>query len=97
MAFGDQYARELVRLGDAHGVTRGTGVVVAVLDTGIDGDHSLLRDRIVPGGYNFVDDNEDLRDIGDGIDNDRDDPPCDPPSRRLLRSYPGSRASRCRP
>lgn len=46
----------------ARGAT-GEGIVVAVLDSGIDGSHPDLARRIVPGGYNFLDGNARLDDL----------------------------------
>ncbi len=40
----------------------GNAVVVAVIDTGIDLIHPDLRNRIAPGGYNYVNNNTDVRD-----------------------------------
>jgi len=66
--FNDQYATALLGLGAAHGRSTGLGVVVAVVDTGIDAAHPLLADVIAPGGYNFVSDNTDTSDgsVGHG-------------------------------
>lgn len=50
----------------------GHGVLVAVIDSGLDPTHPALAGSIAPGGWNFIDDNGDIRDIGDGIDNDND-------------------------
>jgi len=41
---------------------KGSGVVVAVLDTGIDVDHPDLADNIID-GWNFVDNNDDVSDL----------------------------------
>ena len=41
---------------------RGWGIVVAVLDTGVDTEHPDLRDNLVE-GYNFVDKNNDVTDL----------------------------------
>lgn len=49
--------------------TRGAGVVVAVLDTGIDSTHPSLAGRMI-GGYDYVDDDADPADVGNGIDDD---------------------------
>lgn len=37
--------------------------VVAVIDTGIEGSHEDLKNRIAPGGYNFFHDDDDVTDI----------------------------------
>ena len=71
-AYGQQYAPGLIQLAAAHQYTTGQGVVVAVLDTGVDADHELLVGRIDPGGYNFVDDNTDIADVPTGLDRDGD-------------------------
>ena len=52
--FTDQYAGTMLGLGPAQVRSTGQGVVVAVLDTGIDETHPLLAGAIAPGGYNFV-------------------------------------------
>jgi subtilisin family serine protease len=67
-----QYALGLLGLGPAHGTTTGSGVTVAVLDTGIDIAHDVLAGMILPNGYNFVDANDDVTDVGNGIDDDDD-------------------------
>lgn len=49
----------------------GTGVTIAVLDTGIDMTHPRLRDRIA-GGIDLVDDDADPSEEANGIDDDGD-------------------------
>lgn len=50
----------------------GSGVIVAVLDTGVDASHPQLADNIVAGGWNTLDDTDDIQDVGNGIDDDGD-------------------------
>ncbi|TDJ56054.1 MAG: hypothetical protein E2O40_04975, partial [Planctomycetota bacterium] len=65
--YSDQYAETMLGLGPAQTRSTGQGVVVAVLDTGIDGTHPLLADVIAPGGYNFINDSADTSDPIDGV------------------------------
>ena len=60
-----------VKTSEAHALSTGAGVVVAVIDSGVN-DHWYLRDRIAPGGWDFVDNDADPSDELDGIDNDGD-------------------------
>ncbi len=50
----EQWAASMIRLPEAHTVTRGSGVTVAVLDTGVDLSHPALAGRLVS-GFDFVD------------------------------------------
>jgi subtilisin family serine protease len=50
----------------------GAGVVVAVLDTGVDAAHPELAGQIAPGGWNVLINSPDTRDLGNGVDDDGD-------------------------
>lgn len=52
--YAEQWAAGAIRLPEAHDVTRGAGITVAVLDTGVDLAHPVLAGRLLP-GYDFVD------------------------------------------
>jgi len=66
-----QPAAEAIHLDEAHAIATGDGVLVAILDTGIDPQHPMLKDALVP-GRDFVDGDMDPTDVADGIDNDGD-------------------------
>lgn len=70
--FDNQYARTKLNLDVAQPLSTGAGVTVAVLDTGVDLAHPMLSGSIAPGGYNFIDDNADVDDVGSGMDEDGD-------------------------
>ncbi|QOJ13313.1 MAG: S8 family serine peptidase [Planctomycetia bacterium] len=69
--FEAQPAASLAQLDTAGAYSRGRGVVVAVLDTGV-APHPLIASQIAPGGFNLVGKNSDTSDVGDGLDNDGD-------------------------
>jgi subtilisin family serine protease len=50
----------------------GAETLVAVIDTGVDPFHPLLRYRIAPGGRDFVDNDDEPWETSDGIDQDND-------------------------
>jgi len=68
-----QYVISQLGLGVAHLLSLGTGARVALIDTGVDATHEVLVGRIAPGGWNFLTNSDDVRDVGDGIDNDGDE------------------------
>ncbi len=66
-----QYAVDNLKLTEAHGVNRGAGSVVAVVDTGVQAGHPELSGKLVA-GYDFVDGDGNPADRGNGRDDDRD-------------------------
>lgn len=70
-SYSGQYAVEALNLPEAHGVNRGAGVTVAVLDTGAQPDHPELAGSLVE-GYDFIGDDPDSSDEPNGIDDDGD-------------------------
>jgi subtilisin family serine protease len=62
-----QWAPARLGLPAAHAVTRGRGVTVAILDTGVDVDHPALVEHL-DAGYDFVDDDADPREVGSPAD-----------------------------
>lgn len=59
----EQWAAGMIRLPEAHTVTRGAGITIAVLDTGVDATHPALAGRLV-NGYDFVDLDADPSEVG---------------------------------
>src|SRR5262249_53370784 len=70
-AVAGQDAVGAIGLEEAHRAALGTGVTVAILDTGIDPDHPMLRGAYA-GGIDLVDRDDDPREERDYIDNDHD-------------------------
>lgn len=50
----------------------GTGMTVAVLDGGFDLSHEMLAGHLAPGGWDTLDDDSGVDDLGDGVDTDGD-------------------------
>ncbi|MEZ5064124.1 MAG: S8 family serine peptidase [bacterium] len=67
----DQEALARIHAPEAQAVEDGSGVVVAIVDTGIDGTHPDLGPRLTA-GWDFVDNDADATDETDGIDQDGD-------------------------
>ena len=63
----------LINLPQAWDITQGSGVIVAVIDTGVIMSHADLASNIGNDGYDFISDSTNAMD-GDGIDPDPDDP-----------------------
>jgi hypothetical protein len=68
----DQQALARIRARAARGFGTGDGVVVAILDTGVETSHPVLAGRVAAGGLDLVDGDADPADAADGVDSDRD-------------------------
>ena len=66
-----QAASSVLGVGAAQGVSIGSGVRIAILDTGAELGHPNLSGRIA-GGWDFIDGDDVPEDTGDGVDNDQD-------------------------
>ncbi|BCX05503.1 MAG: hypothetical protein KatS3mg053_3441 [Candidatus Roseilinea sp.] len=66
------YARTMLGLTTAQSITMGSGVVVAVLDTGVYLNHPALAGKLTDVRYDFVDDDTQPNDVGNGLDDDGD-------------------------
>lgn len=63
----EQWMPQAIHLADAHRLSTGNGVRVAVLDTGVDLTHPVLQGRLLP-GYDFVDGDADPSEAGSPLD-----------------------------
>lgn len=70
--FHDQEAFNRVGLPRAQTVARGRGIVVAIIDTGVNPNHRELRGRIHPVGYDFIDEDTIPEDVPNLLDDDGD-------------------------
>lgn len=61
--FATQWAPQATRLPEAHALSRGAGVTVAVLDTGIETTHPVFAGRLRP-GFDFVDFDDNPSEMG---------------------------------
>ena len=71
-AYRGQFARDLLGLPAAHAMARGAGVVVAVIDSGLDLAHPLIEAPISAAAVDLVDGLPTMTDPADGLDNDLD-------------------------
>ncbi|MGH2559207.1 MAG: S8 family serine peptidase [Thermomicrobiales bacterium] len=69
---GDQYALDVLGVDAARACASGSGVVVAVLDTGVDAMHPALRGRVLTTGVNILAGTDDTSDRGNDVDDDAD-------------------------
>ncbi len=67
-----QAAMTRINAASAHARTTGSGVLVAVIDTGIDATHALLSGHLSTDGWDFVDGDSDPADVGNGVDENGD-------------------------
>lgn len=67
----DAALAERLGLGDAHERATGSGIVVAILDTGVDTSHPALASRVVS-GFDYVDGDVSPVEETNGIDDDGD-------------------------
>ncbi len=67
-----QYANALLHLSTAHAINRGAGIVVAVIDTGVQLSHPALAGKLTVARKDYVDGDNTPDDPSDNIDEDGD-------------------------
>lgn len=70
--FEDQTIGSRIGLEEAHQRSRGAGVTVAILDTGLDPSHEAFAGRVSPDGYDFVAGDASPWEESNGVDDDLD-------------------------
>lgn len=70
--YGQQYSNPLLGMSVAHSTSRGQGVVVAILDTGMDTAHPAVQGLMAPGAWSFVSNSALVADAGNNTDDDGD-------------------------
>ncbi|KZY87369.1 hypothetical protein A3743_14760 [Oleiphilus sp. HI0072] len=70
--YSEQWNLSLLKVEDAWNTATGDGVIVAVIDSGINPDHPDLRNQLTTSGYDFISDTEYSGDE-DGFDDDPTD------------------------
>ncbi len=70
--FASQYAIGSLRLGEGWARSRGAGVTIAIVDSGVDMTHEAVQGPQAMGNWDFVGNDNNPNEEGDGIDNDND-------------------------
>jgi len=70
--FADQSMTRRIGLDAAHAITRGAGVTVAVLDTGVDPSHEVFAGRLTTYGFDCIDFDQYPWETSNGLDDDGD-------------------------
>jgi subtilisin family serine protease len=70
--YADQELTGRIGLDEAHQASLGAGVVVAILDTGLDPEHQAFDGRLSSHGYDFVDYDDEPWEEANGQDDDED-------------------------